>query len=119
MSCSCTNVCEIPTCVETINMGIIDPDITVLVQFKEIVTGRIKQVQGESDETGELIIDVSNINSFFSPNFVYEVTILASNANQCDTEDWTIDDTADVECVQIRFIQIEVEEPVNAELQIA
>jgi len=37
---------------------------------------------------------------------VFEITILASNANQCNTETWTIDETEDIECVTIQFVDI-------------
>jgi|SRR6478752_10136634 len=113
MSCNCTRVCSIPKCIEIINAGTIDPNITAIVQFKEIITGRIKQVQTVVYEEGALQVDVTALVEvgFFSENMVYEMTILASNANQCDTTSWAIDETENIECVLLTFVNIGVESP--------
>lgn len=102
MICNCTPVCSVSQCVETLTIGTIAPDTTVLVQFKDIVTGRIKQITATSDENGLLIADVSSINNFFSANLVYELSVLANNTSQCQTINITIGET-EIYCALIKF----------------
>lgn len=118
MSCNCIRVCDIPKCSSSIVVGQVDPSITIIVQFKDIVTGRIKQVQAESDEEGYLVIDTETIIGFLSENFVYEVTLLANNQNQCNTTTWTIGEETDIECVTVRVVNIPVSEFFDAHFKI-
>lgn len=106
MSCECTSVCSVSRCVELLTIGTIDPDTTVIVQFKDIITGRIKQVNATSDENGLLIADVSTINTFFSESFVYEISLLGSNVNQCNTTNFFVGET-EVSCIRLTFAAYE------------
>lgn len=117
MSCECPKVCTMPKCSESIIIGTIAPDTTVLVQFQNIITGKIKQVQSESDEDGLLTADISLINSFFTENFAYEITLLSSNKNQCDISEWLIGEES-VSCVTAYFNMVEQETPATAELSL-
>lgn len=102
MSCNCTPVCQISRCVELLTIGVLTPDTTVTVQFKDIITGRIRQVIAESDGDGLLVVDVSEISAFFSENFVYELSLLAANTNQCNTTNFTVGET-EIACAQVTF----------------
>lgn len=105
MSCDCPKVCEVSACANEIVIGTIDDaDTDVIVQFTELITGRIKQFESTSDGSGDVSVDIEDERNFFTPNFIYELRILASNDNQCDTLPFTID-SIEYECVEVRFVQ--------------
>jgi hypothetical protein len=105
MDCNCAKACSIPYCITELEIGIIEPDLTSLVvEFKDITTGRVKKLTGIAPQSdGLLIVDVATINAFFSPNFTYEIKVLFSDESECETVPIIIGDQT-VECVAVNFI---------------
>lgn len=104
MNCNCAKSCSIPSCITSLEIGIIEPGLTdLIVQFTEITTGRIKMVTGVSPQAdGLLIVDVEDINAFFSPNFSYELTVLFSDESACQSVPVNIGGEV-VSCVEVSF----------------
>lgn len=101
-------------------MGTATPTTDYIVQFKDLVTGRIKQAETTSDGDGLITVNVDEISGFFSPNFVYELTVLTSNSSQCNVIEWTIvGGTEPLSCVNITFVDIDVDIDFQAEIKAA
>lgn len=113
MNCNCTKACSIPYCITELEIGIVEPGLTDLViQFTDTITGRVKKLTGIAPQTdGLLIVDVTTINAFFSPNFTYELKVLFSDESGCETVPIIVDDQT-VNCINFNFVLGESEKGV-------
>ena len=81
---------KIPTCTELLNIGYItDTSAALAVTIKDITTGRIEIIQGMSDNTGLVVIDLSDHK--FSANHSYELFIFLAGGNYEDRQDIIVD----------------------------
>lgn len=123
MSCNCNKVYPIPLCAELIEIGAIELVLTdVIVQFNNIITGKVKQVTTTSDVSGFVTADVTTLGTFLTPNFSYEVTILANNESQGETYPFRIDPDSDLyslTCVYFTPISVSIDdEPIIAKFKL-
>lgn len=105
MNCNCTKACPIPYCITELEVGKVEPGLTgLIVEIKDTITGRVKKLTDISPQAdGLLILDVEDINSFFSPNFSFELKVLYSDESGCATVPITIGDET-VTCVSFDFV---------------
>lgn len=108
MTCQCLAACSIPGCTDTIIIGQITPNEDVYVLFAEVITGRRKMIEVTSDANGYLIADTTEIKEFFSPSFLYEIKVLSTDNNECQTVAFTVSGQA-VDCVSITFTDMTAE----------
>lgn len=104
MNCEkCNKACSIPLCASSIQLGRIEAvNTSVYVTFTEIITGRKKHLQVTSDDSGNIIIDASSIQPFFSPNFIYNISVSSDLSNACPDIDLFIGNIS-VSCVEVTF----------------
>lgn len=114
MSCNIIT-CDIPLCVTTLTVATIQdhPDETIYVSFKDLATGAIKWVQGETDEEGILTVDISTISSWFTRSKKYEIAAHSASGNECPDFDlfFMLDDGGEVTASVITtgFVKVNTE----------
>lgn len=112
MSCSnCQEIKSIATCVNQIIIGTISSkSVDVYVYYKNIATGRITRMAGQSDSNGLVTVDVS-AESFVS-NQTYEFWITLTDSGIECKEDVSIVDCAGTTsdttytCFSVKFYMI-------------
>lgn len=104
MSCLCDLTRPIPQCIEEIIVGYVTSGLEVIVQFTEIITSRKETVEATADENGLITVDVTDIQEFFSPNFIYELRVISNGLSI----EFGIDGVT-VDCLQVQFEQGEAE----------
>lgn len=101
MACNtCQSLDSISECSDTIELGIIDPDLEVYIYVKNIHSGYIHRQEAVSDNTGLLILDLSNPDvSFYNQNSAYEVWVTL----QTDSTRLVFIDPATFDCLNPSF----------------
>jgi hypothetical protein len=97
MSCPCIQSNPIPTCIDTLTIGIIGKINTpVLVQITSIATGRVDLFEVVSDSDGLVIIDVADYVINDQANYKVEIFTVSNPYGPAETI--TVNDVSDV-CV--------------------
>ena len=110
MSCNCTKIKDLPTCINELIIGEITPiSQDVYVFIKNTTLNQTTRLTGDSDADGLVTVDLADLPvNFFSENYTYEIYITVLSAGPSDKETLTIDTTSDT-CVMVRFYRIENE----------
>lgn len=110
MSCNCTQIKKLPTCINELVIGtiaLVSQDVYVFIHNKSI--NHTIRLTGVSDVDGLVTVDFMGLpDNFFSENYTYEIYITATNTSPNDREDITIDTTTD-SCLMVSFMRIEDE----------
>lgn len=110
MSCNCTKIKKLPTCINELVIGTIEllsQNVHVFIHNKSL--NHNIRLTGVSDSDGLVTVDLSVLpDNFFSENYTYEIYITATNASPNDRQDITIDTITD-NCLLVSFMRIEDE----------
>lgn len=110
MNCNCPKAYPLLQCIETLQIGVVDPGLTDLtIQFECVITGRIMRIEGVNPQAdGLLTVDVSTLSNFFSPRLEIELKVLASLETTGDVVPVNVTNST-FECVLLNFVEGETE----------
>lgn len=106
MACNdCHPLASIPECTNEMVLGNIAVNTQVYIYVENLVTGYIHRQEALSDNTGEVILDLSEPDpSFYNQNSSYEVwvTLRTDNVRMAVTVGADLEEEA-VDCIDISF----------------
>lgn len=108
MSCNCEKLKSLPTCLNELIIGQIAlVSQNVYVFFKNISNDHVVRLIGVSDLNGDVTIDLTSLDNFFSPNYSYELWITELSAVPSARQDITFDTYTFYDCLSVEFFRIE------------
>lgn len=104
--CDCTQVNALPSCIDEINLGVItEVDTAIDVYIFREGAERTQKISAVSGNAGEVIIDVTDITEFLSPNFRYLIWVTLENDNT--PVNFTIAGAAtSSKCIELPFFEV-------------
>lgn len=108
MSCNCSKIKDLPTCLNELVIGTISiEDQQVYVFFTNTSLNQEVRLIGESDVDGLVTVDLTTLpDNYFSPNYHYEIHITDLDDSPHYQEPIEIGEES-VFCLSIKFYRIE------------
>lgn len=108
MSCNCTKIKDLPTCINELIIGTITPiSQDVYVFFKNTTLNQTTRLTGDSDEDGLVTVDLTDLpENFFSENYNYEIYVTTLSASPSDKQTITVGAESDT-CLMVKFFKVE------------
>lgn len=108
MSCNCTKIKDLPTCIDELVIGTISLESQdVYVFFKNTSIEYTVRLTGVSDAQGLVTVDLSSLVNFFSPNYSYDIWITALSGAPSNKLNIVMNDDSNVSCLSVDFFRIE------------
>lgn len=106
MSCNCTKLKDLPTCINDLIIGtisLVSQDVYVFI--KNSTNGHTTRLIGNADSDGLVTVDVSEV--YFSPHYSYDIWITATTDGPSDKQDITFDTYTFYDCLSAKFFRVE------------